>query len=80
MKAQRYKSAPYFDGSATREQKAYAANNSQEYFAEITEAYFGKDDYYPFNRSELGMHGPKGYAMLRKVRQNSVFDPNAASS
>lgn len=28
--------------------KAYAANNQMEYFAEATEAYFYRNDFYPF--------------------------------
>ena len=31
----------------------YAATNHKEYFAEATEAYFYKNDFYPFVRGEL---------------------------
>jgi hypothetical protein len=30
------------------EKKAYATTDPKEYFAEISEAYFGKNDFYPF--------------------------------
>lgn len=33
-----------------REQKAYALSNHKEYFAECTEAYFGLNDFFPFNK------------------------------
>ena len=47
--------------------KAYAATNDKEYFAELSEAYFGKNDFYPFNREELRQHDPEGYKMLEAV-------------
>ena len=50
-----------------RDQKAYAANNPMEYFAEATEAFFGTNDFYPFVRSELRRHDPDTYRMLEKA-------------
>ncbi len=44
--------------------RAYAMASVSEYFAELTEAYFGRNDFYPFVRSELKSHDPKGYAMI----------------
>lgn len=44
--------------------EAYAHTNSLEYFAELTEAYFGQNDWYPRNRQELKDHDPVGYAMI----------------
>ena len=38
---------------ATKPEKAYAMTSPQEYFAEGTEAYFDRNDFFPFNRSEL---------------------------
>lgn len=35
------------------EKKAYALTNFMEYFAESSEAYFGVNDFYPFNRWQL---------------------------
>jgi hypothetical protein len=43
---------------AHTEEKAYALNNPQEYFAEATEAFFGTNDFYPFVRSELRRFDP----------------------
>ncbi|OJJ14269.1 hypothetical protein BKI52_43060 [marine bacterium AO1-C] len=56
-------------GSNITKKRAYALNNVQEYFAEITEAFFGKNDYYPFNRNDLKTHDPKGYALMRFMWQ-----------
>ena len=47
--------------------KAYAASNKEEYFAEVTEAYFGKNDWFPHNRKELKEYDPKAYLMIEKV-------------
>jgi len=51
--------------------KAYAATNPQEYFAEVSEAYFGKNDFYPFVREELVRHDPVGYQMIERAWQVS---------
>lgn len=59
-----YDNVLHWDGKMT---KAYATNNRMEYFAEISEAYFGMNDFYPFNRAELMNHDPEAYALLRKV-------------
>ncbi len=53
--------------SSGKEKKAYAAKNHKEYFSELTEAYFGKNDFYPFNRKELKAHDPVGYKMIEEV-------------
>jgi len=47
--------------------KAYATTNAAEYFAELSEAYFGKNDFFPFTRDELSKHDPAGYEMLVKA-------------
>lgn len=42
----------------------YGLNNQQEFFAEATEAYFGENDFYPFNRAQLRAHDPKAAEMI----------------
>ena len=42
----------------------YAMTNDREYFAELSEAYFGRNDFFPFQREELKKHDPMGYAMI----------------
>ncbi len=59
-----YDKVKHADG---RTVKAYAATNDQEYFAELTEAYFGRNDFFPFTHAELKKHDPQGFALMRKV-------------
>ena len=49
-----------------REVRHYAATNHKEYFAESTEAYFGRNDFYPFVRAELKEHDPVMYSLAEK--------------
>ena len=59
-----YESVAYVKGG---KQKAYALTNAKEYFAELSEAYFGKNDFYPFTRSNLKTYDPLGYRLLQTV-------------
>ncbi len=49
------------------QRKAYAATNPAEYFAELSEAYFGKNDFFPYTRAELEEHDPVGFELMKKV-------------
>ena len=51
----------------SKPQVAYAMNNQMEYFAETTEAYFGDNDFYPFNRADLKKHDPLMHDLLAKI-------------
>lgn len=64
MERKLYESVEFVLGG---KKKAYAATNPAEYFAELSEAYFGKNDFAPFTRAELEKHDPVGYAMLKKA-------------
>lgn len=59
-----YESVPFVHGG---KRKAYALTNAKEYFAEISEAYFGKNDFYPYTRDELREHDPVGFRVLEQV-------------
>lgn len=59
-----YDSVRYHRGG---ERQAYARTNPMEYFAELTEAYFGVNDFYPFDADDLRQHDPKGYEMCRRI-------------
>jgi len=59
-----YESVLYYDGSKKR---AYALNNDQEYFAELTEGYLGTNDFYPFVRPEVKEHDPLMFDTLKKL-------------
>ena len=59
-----YESVDYVGGGKRR---AYALVNEKEYFAELSEAYFGRNDYYPFTRAELQQYDPVGYALVQRL-------------
>jgi hypothetical protein len=59
-----YKSVSYINGG---KQRAYAMTNAKEYFAELSESYFGKNDFYPFTYAELEEHDPVGYDLMYHV-------------
>jgi len=44
---------------------AYALTNEMEYFAEISEAYWGKNDYFPQKRNALSQYDPTGYQTVK---------------
>jgi dipeptidyl-peptidase-4 len=46
---------------------AYAISNVQEFFAESTESFLGRNDYFPYNRSELERFDPATARWMRKV-------------
>ncbi len=45
----------------------YGLTNHKEYFAEGTEAYFYRNDFYPFVRAELERHDPTMHEVLLKI-------------
>lgn len=47
--------------------RAYAMANDREYFAETTEAYFGQNDFFPFDSTELKAHDPAMHALLGRM-------------
>lgn len=63
-----YQAVLRYDGTTAR---AYALNNEQEYFAELTESYFGTNDFYPFVRAELMLHDPRMFDLLRELWEHS---------
>lgn len=58
-----YDQVLHIQGNTT---KHYALTTPMEYFAELSEAYIGTNDFYPFVRSELKRHDPKAYELLEK--------------
>ena len=64
VKSGKYESILHINGQRVR---AYALNNDQEYFAELTEAYFGTNDMYPFVRAEVKEHDPAMFETLKKL-------------
>lgn len=47
--------------------KHYGLTNQMEFFAEMTEAYFGVNDFFPFNRAELKETEPQIYELLKNT-------------
>ncbi|MFM8173269.1 MAG: hypothetical protein ACKN81_06965 [Pirellulaceae bacterium] len=54
------------EGGVTRE-TAYAISNVQEFFAESTESFLGRNDYFPYNRTELEEFDPATARWLSEV-------------
>ena len=64
MAAHAYDSVLRSDGKRV---KAYAATNVQEFFAETSEAFFGRNDFFPFNRADLEHYDPDTAIMLKRI-------------
>jgi hypothetical protein len=60
----RYESALQIDG---RMEKHYGLTDQKEFFAEMTESYFGMNDFFPFNRAELKREEPELFWLLCKI-------------
>ena len=60
----RYNHIPHIGGGLTRH---YGLTNHKEFFAEMTESYFGVNDFEPFNRAELKALEPEVFTLLEKV-------------
>ena len=46
---------------------AYRNVDCLKYFGDLTEAYFGKNDFFPFNREDLKKYDPTGYRLMQDV-------------
>ena len=57
--------------------KAYAMTNHKEYFAECTEAYFSRNDFYPYNREDLQQQDPEMSVLLEKLWNQTPRRPIA---
>lgn len=64
MKAGLYEDVLDYRGKNVRH---YAATNHMEYFAEGTEAYFYRNDFYPFVQAELKEYDPALYQLLEEI-------------
>ena len=60
----RYQSVLQIDG---RMEKHYGLTDPKEFFAEMSEAYFGMNDFFPFNRAELKREEPELFSLLLKI-------------
>lgn len=65
VKAGRYEQVR--ESSSGDRRRAYALTNHKEYFAELTEAYFGVNDFFPFHRAHLREHDPAMARLLGEL-------------
>lgn len=54
-------------GRTSKNVRAYAMTDPMEYFAENSEAFFSRNDFFPFTRDELKQHDPEMFALLAKL-------------
>jgi len=47
--------------------RAYALTDEREYFAELAEAYFGRNDYFPFDRNDLSGFDSMGFQAVKSL-------------
>lgn len=57
-------SALLYDGQRVRH---YGLTDQKEFFSEMTEAYFGTNDFFPFTCAELMTSEPEIYALMRTI-------------
>jgi alpha-galactosidase len=55
------------NGKPNTQERAYGITNHKEYFAESTEAYFSRNDFFPFTRDELVKYDPEMLKVVGKV-------------
>jgi len=59
----KYEKTRFIDGTL---RKHYALTDQKEFFAEMTEAYFGTNDFYPYNCDDLRQAEPGIFALMKK--------------
>ncbi len=52
------------NGRPNTQEPAYALSSPMEFFAEATEAFFSRNDFFPFTREELKRHDPETEQLL----------------
>lgn len=62
--AKRYESVLHIDGD---KRTHYALTDQKEFFAEMSEAYLGLNDFYPFHRADLKQDNPPLYKLLQSI-------------
>lgn len=60
----RYQSVLHMNG---KERPHYALTDQKEFFAEMTEAYFGMNDFFPFNAAELQRDEADTFELLSEI-------------
>jgi hypothetical protein len=60
----RYRSVLHISGER---RPHYGLTNEREFFAEMSEAFFGHNDFFPFNSSELKQEEPEVFQLLERL-------------
>lgn len=60
----RFEKVRHIDGHDTEH---YALTNQKEFFAEMTEAYFGLNDFFPFHRADLKQSEPEVFSLMKSI-------------
>jgi hypothetical protein len=60
----KYESVKHVSGRMVRH---YGLTDQKEFFAEMSESYFGKNDFYPFDREELQKAEPELFKLLEEI-------------
>lgn len=60
----RYDAVLLVDGRTVRH---YALTDHKEFFAEMSESYFGVNDFFPFNRAELLRENPEAFRLMATI-------------
>jgi len=69
--SRRGEKALHVDGRTVRH---YALTNPKEFFAEMTEAYFGTNDFTPFVHGQLKRDEPDTHALLQEIWGKTVLE------
>jgi hypothetical protein len=64
VESRRYDKVLLINGRETRH---YALTDQKEFFAEMTESFFGMNDFFPYNRAELLRENPEVHALLTEI-------------
>ncbi len=73
----RYNAVRHVSG---RHERAYAITNFSEFFAELSEAYFGVNDFFPFTRKDLKEFDPDSYRAVSDAWERPFeADPGSSS-
>lgn len=64
VQSHKFESVLHISGRMLRH---YALTDEKEFFAEMTETYFGANDFYPFNSAELHRDEPEIFDLMQKI-------------
>ncbi|CAN5704514.1 hypothetical protein BH10PSE6_BH10PSE6_38610 [soil metagenome] len=66
--------------SSGRIERAYAMSNHREFFATLSEAYFGTGDFFPFTREDLKEFDPVSYRLISNAWERPFEEASGRSA